>query len=262
MFPLDKTGFRVVSVDQEQPQKACELLALTAEHFDNLIVDWFPALDSQNIHGQNPVRKIGLCPQCLVKNNQNLDDVAETNRMSGDASARAAETGPASQANGNGSQKKFTRKQNSKSLQERKKKGSSKSSKRERAVSADNVKEQKGDIASEAGEESAKSDRGSSPRAENSTEAAAEEQNDEQDTSQEHSSNAEEDLNMEGIKGFEFEEAMKLIDANKNIECEKHGVIDYSRIFPDLVCSFISIVSLFLLPLCLEWESHRYFRST
>lgn len=61
----DEVGFRVVTVKEDQPQTACELLALTVEHFDNLFTDWFPSFESPVLHCEKSIRRIGLCPGCL-----------------------------------------------------------------------------------------------------------------------------------------------------------------------------------------------------
>ena len=50
---------------EDQPQTACELLALTVEHFDNLFTDWFPSFESPVLHCEKSIRRIGLCPGCL-----------------------------------------------------------------------------------------------------------------------------------------------------------------------------------------------------
>eukprot|EP00794_Sanderia_malayensis_P000449 gene449-1090_t len=59
-------AFRLVSVENDRPHTACELLTLTVEHIDNLLFDWFSTFESyQNIHGDKSIRRIGLCPDCL-----------------------------------------------------------------------------------------------------------------------------------------------------------------------------------------------------
>ena len=59
-------GFRVQDVLDTSLQFAARLLAITVEHIDNLITDWFPGLDTQTVQGHRLVTRLIPCPKCIA----------------------------------------------------------------------------------------------------------------------------------------------------------------------------------------------------
>ena len=59
------TGFRVHDVLDTTLQYAARLLAITIDHIDNLITDWFPGLDTQTVQGHRLVTRLIPCPKCI-----------------------------------------------------------------------------------------------------------------------------------------------------------------------------------------------------
>ena len=253
-FTLGNTVFRVANVVKDDARKACELLVLVTEHFENLMVDWFPALDSQNIHGQKAVDKIGLCPECVAESIGKKDELDRTRR-----NGMSAEASNCNDADG---ERKFTKQQkgakaSSKSMYDKNTRDDTgtrtmEKPERGRSMSASSKEDSKiharkkkgasnsgrrGSDNSATGEEeegSTRTNRNGSLGEENEpSNTAAEVERGEEE--REHSSNGGENIQVEGIQGFIVKEAMEKIDADKTIECKIHGVIEYSKIFPDLV---------------------------
>ena len=46
-------------------QCAARLVAITAEHMDTLITDWFPGLDALTVQGYRLVTRVIPCPKCI-----------------------------------------------------------------------------------------------------------------------------------------------------------------------------------------------------
>ena len=59
-------GFKVKSVSDCSVQTAARLIAITVEHMDTLITDWFPGLDAITVHGYRLVTRIIPCPKCIM----------------------------------------------------------------------------------------------------------------------------------------------------------------------------------------------------
>ena len=59
-------GFKVKSVSDSHIQSAARLVAITVEHMDTLITDWFPGLDAITVHGSRLVTRIIPCTKCLM----------------------------------------------------------------------------------------------------------------------------------------------------------------------------------------------------
>ncbi|XP_068698664.1 leucine-rich repeat serine/threonine-protein kinase 1-like [Montipora capricornis] len=59
-------GFKVKSVIDSNLQSAARLVAITAEHMDNLITDWFPGLDNTTVQGHRLVTRLVPCPKCIM----------------------------------------------------------------------------------------------------------------------------------------------------------------------------------------------------
>lgn len=59
-------GFKVKSVSDSCIQSAARLIAITAEHMDTLITDWFPGLDAITVQGYRLVTRIIPCPKCIM----------------------------------------------------------------------------------------------------------------------------------------------------------------------------------------------------
>ena len=252
-----KTGFRLANIDDSRPQKACELLVLVTEHIDNLMVDWFPALDVQNIHGQKAVHKISLCPDCVLENlncqdNENI--TSDRQHVPSEAWTHSADLDSARNSDGDKVGKKVGRQEQgakftSKSMYDRNGnivKGAT--LQRGRSAHANTTGKSKGNDSGKKGRSN--SDKGyystgSSPSAGGSDAKEGGNLGEESEPSATTGEEDEDDqeggnpsIEMDGIRGFTFKEAMEKIDADKTIECEKHGVIEFSRIFPDLVCRF------------------------
>ena len=59
-------GFKVKSVSDSSIQFAARLVAITVEHMDTLITDWFPGLDAITVQGYRLVTRIIPCPRCIM----------------------------------------------------------------------------------------------------------------------------------------------------------------------------------------------------
>lgn len=59
-------GFKVKSVTDCNIQSAARLVAITVEHMDTLITDWFPGLDTITVHGHRLVTRLVPCPKCIM----------------------------------------------------------------------------------------------------------------------------------------------------------------------------------------------------
>ena len=59
-------GFKVKSVIDSNLQSAARLVAITVEHMDNLITDWFPGLDNTTVQGHRLVTRLVPCPKCIM----------------------------------------------------------------------------------------------------------------------------------------------------------------------------------------------------
>lgn len=252
----DKTGFKVVGVDHNDSKNACKLLALATEHFDNLITDWFPALDSQNIHGEKPVRRIGLCPECLMETMEGESarhNAVEQASIGNEVPVNGNGSEAAPISNGNNINRISGMRSNSVIVKGKvareNKKGLAKSMKtRNEIVKDKDKKDTTGGIQGSTGSAESMSEEakessnkvGSSEYQNNSTRAETEDvAKDEVNQNREESEVLQEErAAIESIKGFEFEEAMKKIDADEHICCITHGEIEYSKIFPDLVCPY------------------------
>ena len=60
-------GFRVKSVSDSNVQTAARFLALTIDHIDTLIQDWYPGLDKTNMYGENLVIRLIPCQKCIKR---------------------------------------------------------------------------------------------------------------------------------------------------------------------------------------------------
>ena len=58
-------GFRVKSVSDCRLQSAARFLALTVDHIDTLLGDWYPGLDTTNMFGENLVTRLIPCQKCV-----------------------------------------------------------------------------------------------------------------------------------------------------------------------------------------------------
>ena len=47
-------------------QSAARLVAITVEHMDTLITDWFPGLDTITVQGRRLVTRLIPCPKCIM----------------------------------------------------------------------------------------------------------------------------------------------------------------------------------------------------
>ena len=59
-------GFKVKSVSDTSIQSAARLVAITVEHMDTLITDWFPGLDAITVQGNRLVTRIIPCSKCIM----------------------------------------------------------------------------------------------------------------------------------------------------------------------------------------------------
>ena len=59
-------GFKVKSVSDNSIQSAAQLIAITVEHMDTLITDWFPGLDAITVQGYRLVTRIIPCTKCIM----------------------------------------------------------------------------------------------------------------------------------------------------------------------------------------------------
>ncbi|XP_065057929.1 leucine-rich repeat serine/threonine-protein kinase 1-like isoform X2 [Rhopilema esculentum] len=261
----EKTQFRVATVKNNFPQTACELLVLTAEHFDNLMTDWFPDLDLQNIHGEKSIQRIGLCPDCIAEKLV-TGSFEETSPAGSEREAEEEKKSdisqPPDQAKGKKKKMSKGRMRDSKGGKNSKRTQESKKSSRKESTEGDYVdkghpetinesdkNEKKGDSPglNQSGESasgsssqnsdtresrrSASTESGERPGNENNTTEDGEERHEfENDPTSEL-----EALAKKSINGFEFEEMLKKSDSHKDIQCAIHGVLQYERVFPDLV---------------------------
>ena len=60
-------AFRVKSVRDSNIQTAARFLALTINHIDTLLQDWYPGLDTTNIYGENLVTRLIPCQKCIKR---------------------------------------------------------------------------------------------------------------------------------------------------------------------------------------------------
>ena len=251
------------------PQTACELLVLTAEHFDNLMTDWFPDLDLQNIHGEKSIQRIGLCPDCVAEklvtgrfeetSPAGSEREAEEEKKS-EISQPPDETRGKKKRRSKGRMRDSSRNNKSTKTRESKKSSREESTEgecvnkgRSGTVDESEKNENKGDspglnqsAESASGSSSQNSDAresrrsasaesGERPGNENNLTEDGEERNEhENDPTSEF-----EALAKESINGFEFEEVLKKSDSHKDIRCAIHGVLQYERVFPDLVSSAV-----------------------
>ena len=229
------------------------------------MVDWFPALDSQNIQGQKAVHKLGLCPECVVDVIRTQDEVSSTrqNRMSEGASASTTGVDSASNCNNNIDEKMCGRREKgakscSKSMYEggnKGKRGKRVETERGKSMYAGSKEDSKthfsnqkkgsampgkkehadknGDVGDNEGGTSKATEKGYFSEHRRPSDATAEEQRDDQQ--RENSRNGGEDIEEGVIWGFLFKEAMEKIDADEAITCNRHGVVEFSKVFPDLV---------------------------
>ena len=54
------------SVSDCNIQSAARLVAITVEHMDTLITDWFPGLDAITVHGYRLVTRLIPCSKCIM----------------------------------------------------------------------------------------------------------------------------------------------------------------------------------------------------
>lgn len=54
------------SVSDSNIQSAARLIAITVEHMDTLITDWFPGLDAVTVQGHRLVTRLVPCPKCIM----------------------------------------------------------------------------------------------------------------------------------------------------------------------------------------------------
>jgi len=59
-------GFKVKSVTDSNLQSSARLIAITAEHMDTLITDWFPGLDNITVQGYRLVTRLIPCTKCIM----------------------------------------------------------------------------------------------------------------------------------------------------------------------------------------------------
>ena len=59
-------GFKVKSVIDSNLQFSARLIAITAEHMDTLITDWFPGLDNITVQGHRLVTRLIPCAKCIM----------------------------------------------------------------------------------------------------------------------------------------------------------------------------------------------------
>ena len=59
-------GFKVKSVSDCNLQSAARLVAITVEHMDTLITDWFPGLDAITVQGHRLVTRLVPCTKCIM----------------------------------------------------------------------------------------------------------------------------------------------------------------------------------------------------
>ena len=206
-------GFRVVGVKDTSYRTSCQLLVITVEHMDNLLMEWFPKIDQfTNFQGIKAVRRVSFCNMCL------LDTLKKTEKKQNPVSQEmdikknvcgnfVLETGETERNVYTPDEEKM-RTMSVDSIEDEEETASEEQDK-------DDEKEQDEDGSIKSGEEPTEDDYLD---------------DDEFQLMEEYRQRA-----KGCIVAFELEEASKLLREKNDLLCPFHYKVDFSNIFPDLV---------------------------